>query len=242
MIIPVAMPTYRRTTCLQKTLDYLKLSMEFAIKQDPSIEFCMVFSSEPNHPEVIEILKNINFTQSVIYINDHRLGLNINSLISLEKALEIGEVVIYTTDDAAYSEDFLWFAISMLRKYREDDSVLHISSYFTNFKDNRTDKIYRKYGAFICDLTMWKNRFGWFKSIWPKHNPHISFDVDIYKNFPKDKCCIGPIVSRSKPHCKDDGTFYKKYMHDGPRTLWAGDFQPVTSWEESEWIDNCWLP
>jgi hypothetical protein len=232
--ITLALQAYKRPHYLKRTLDTIRTSVKYALKMDPSLEFILVPSMELDFPEMREVIEEVDFVRCIPYWNERRLGMNQNTLVSYTRAFEYGDVAIEIDEDVDYSEDYLWYAVNMLRKYKGDDSVLHITMYNTNYFDTRVDKVWRMYHAFLCGLITWKDRFEWFKKHWPSPNNDMpSYDVSLWQAFPKDKCGISPIVSRSKHTGVFEGTFAKPEMFTKtPDPLWCGDLEPAIEWEE----------
>lgn len=232
MLYPIAITAYKRPHYLKQTLDSLKISYDFAMKQDSSLEFILVASLEPGYNETLDVIKSVDFMPIKLHVNDSKLGLNANVFMSINRAFEISDVVIGADEDVHYSEDFLWFCVSMLRTYKDDQSVLHITIANNNFNDINTNHVARKYGEYQCGTITWKDRWQWFSDNWLLANGNVSYDYGLSQKFPKDKCGIYSVVQRARHLGMYGGTYSLPQMWSLPEPILAENYPPVTKWIE----------
>jgi hypothetical protein len=227
MLVSLALTAHRRPHYLRETLSTIRTSVAYAMKMDPSLEFVLVPSLEIDFPEMREIVESVDFVKCIPHWNKHRLGMNQNTLMSFIRAFEHGDVAVEINEDVVYSEDYLWYAVSMLRMYEDDESVLHSTIY-----DTRTDQVWRICGVHFCGIVTWRDRWQWFQEHWPSASSP-SYDCFLWDAFPRDKYCISPIVSRSKHIGVEGGTYANPIAFEkNPDPLWCGNFEPATEWEE----------
>jgi hypothetical protein len=161
--------------------------------------------------------------------------MNQNTYRSFELAFQYGDVLLQTEEDSLLSPDWAWYCVSMLRQYEKDDEVLYISHSHNNLNDERLDKVFRFFGAFVAGVILWKNKSQWFLNNWipPSYGQNICYDTWFDRQIPKDKAGIIPVVCRARHIGENDGTYASPQMvRDAYINLYAGDFSPVTKWEE----------
>jgi hypothetical protein len=233
MLISLALTAYRRPQYLRQSLETIQRSVEFARKQDSSLEFVLVSCVEPGNEEVRSIIESTDFVQHKRYYNQSVLGMNQNVKQSFEYAFSASNYVVELNDDGLLSEDGLWYATSMLKLFEHDDNVLYISSYHGNLTDTRPNCYFKHYGAYNSGAIMSKNRWEqWFKPNWIKSSI-MCYDTWFNNIFPKDKAAIIPVVCRSRHIGATLCTYSNpQIIEDAARNLCACDFPPTISFKE----------
>lgn len=236
-VIPIAMTVKGRPQYLRQTLETLRTSVKYALQMDTSLKFVLVPLIEPSCDETKHVIESCTefFDRCIPTFNQTRLGINENAKVAFDTAFQYGDVVIQSDEDADHSKDFLWYAVSMLRKYKDDDEVLYVTCHHNNQQDDRIDKVFRYFGSYVSSMSIWEHKYNWFRNHWiPSTCLHMTYDAHFNNQFPKDKACIIPIVARGKQNGFYGGTCMTPDMIWAQRrdNLWAGDFDPVKSWEE----------
>ncbi len=70
-------------------------------------DYKLFISCEPGNPEVIDIVKNIDFMDTDVVLNKTRLGLNANTFSPMDRAFRECDFNLYLEDDYSLSSDAL---------------------------------------------------------------------------------------------------------------------------------------
>lgn len=94
----VTLPVYRRVHHLRKVLE--------SLRRNDTTGYVLFVSAEPGYPEVIDLVRKVDFMPLVLHVNDERKGLNENIKACLHDAMENGsEFNIAIEDDVELAPD-----------------------------------------------------------------------------------------------------------------------------------------
>ena len=166
----ISLACYSRPKILLEALDSLKNQMA------DLANYKLYISCEPGNSEVINIIKNIDFIETDITINDKKLGLSTNTFNAINKAFKQADFNLYLEDDIVLSPD----ALNLFEWYIKQDLTNIVALSFCNFwdKNDKLDEnlIYKVRGlngwGFIASKQQFKKYFRpfWFplKGFWDK--------------------------------------------------------------------------
>jgi len=187
----ISLSCYNRPKILRKILDSLKEQMV------DLTDYKLYINCEPTNNEVINIVKNINFIETDIVINDKHLGLNANNFAPINRAFTKADFNLYWEDDVVLSPD----ALNLFEWYIGQDLTNIASMVLCNIEDKSSEldenllyKVIRFCGwGFVISNNQFEKYFKpvWFSTdteynYWDKSSSHyIRTFKDIYNIMPQ---------------------------------------------------------
>jgi len=219
---------YKRPKYTQQVID--------GLRSCDGIEDYKLFARlEPGYPEVVDVIKSINFMECEYIINDCRLGCNDNYYQALSRGFEAGDFVVQVEDDTVPTKDFLRYMEWAQEKYKDDKEVFTICGY------NKIDK-YDSATSHDAFKNPWFTPWGWatwadrWKEIEKQWDSELGKSWDIFMNetMRKDRYEIRPTLGRIQNVGAEGGEFCpSKEFHEANQLnkIWAG----TEEYEQGVW-------
>jgi GNT-I family len=127
----------------------------------------LIFSCEP-HPPMVDLLKTVDFAETLISVNHAQLGVETNPY----KAEMLGftvpgtDFVIQAEEDALVTTDLLEYMAWARDTYAADESVQAVCAY-QNTQRGPLDTVFRREWFCACVWGTWRDRWEAMKDTWP---------------------------------------------------------------------------
>lgn len=178
-------------------------------------EYIIFIYCEPNNYEVIELANLFRPQQTVVKINNTKLGCNKNIFQALNNSFMINNFHIHLEDDTIPGKDFLIYCQWCREYFANDQDIFSVSGYVnsnnkiaqhidlnTNFDSISTRNWFTPWG-----WATWKDRWDTIKeNIESNLNSTNSWDVTLHNIIRDRKECF-PVVSRIQNIGAENGTY-----------------------------------
>jgi hypothetical protein len=200
--------------------------------------YSMRIHIEPGCDEVIELARSIDFCERTMYINRERLGIGINTKMTLEDGFEHSDFIIHCEDDTVPAPDLLAYMEHCRYMYKFDQEVFSVASY--NRDPKQDDKLYavarRRY--FTCWLYgLWRDR--WASGLRYNWSRDIKAYATHTKNWMQSRNMVEiyPLLGRSQNIGAEGGVHVPSaewHRENHYTEEWAGkyDIKPVMLYPE----------
>lgn len=188
----ISLACYNRPKILRKVLNSLKEQMV------DLTNYKLYINCEPVNDKVINIIKNINFIETDVVINDKQLGLNTNTFAPMNRAFIKADFNLYLEDDIVLSPD----ALNLFEWYIEQDltDIALMALCNTTDKSSKLDEnlLYKVRRFCGWGVVMSNNQFEkYFRPAWFPKTGSWDWSLANYVRTFKSICNITPQLSRA---------------------------------------------
>jgi GT2 family glycosyltransferase len=168
-LAPIALFVYNRPDHTRRTISYLQQNL--LADESRLYIFCDAAKTDADKPKVEQVRQLVNdvsgFKSVKVVVRDHNLGLA-ESIISgvTQLVYEYGKVIVFE-DDLLSSPHTLQYFNDALKKYANQEQVMHIGAYMYNLNDKALPETF-----FYRAATSW----GW--ATWARAWKNFEPDVD----------------------------------------------------------------
>jgi hypothetical protein len=168
-LAPIALFVYNRPDHTRRTISYLQQNL--LADESRLFIFCDAAKTDADKPKVEQVRQLVNdisgFKSVKVVVRDHNLGLA-ESIISgvTQLVYEYGKVIVFE-DDLLSSPHTLQYFNDALKKYANQEQVMHIGAYMYNLNDKALPETF-----FYRAATSW----GW--ATWARAWKNFEPDVD----------------------------------------------------------------
>lgn len=194
------------TISLYNRANYTKILLDSLNQCFGIDDYKILITCEPGDQSVIDLASQFRPNQTVLEINQTRLGCNSNIFKSIARGFEFSDYNIHFEDDTIPGKDCLKYFEWANSQYRDDDSVFTVCGYVNSnnktehYRDKSEDpnEICRRAWFTPWGWATWKDRFKEMRKMWDFTWKNGSWDLTINNVVRRDRYEIFPAIARTQ--------------------------------------------